>query len=249
MKSLSSFIFIHDQEIILDFLEKKRFKDLEDFKWVFLGDKPVDKLSHLNNLIVARELEHNIENIPKLTSFTGWYALYKNGYLNSDFVNLFEYDIHYVSGFPEINKEMLNTEFDFAGYFPMFVQDVVYLKHTQYTKELIESIEKKFGYNIAEYIHELEKTNPQMLWSSSSNSTWRTEVLKKYIDWFCNFIDDISKSQYCGHMHERSLSFYYFKENLQVFLTRNLMIHVQLNSHGTSPLPPERAKKLYSYLK
>jgi hypothetical protein len=38
-------------------------------------------------------------------------------------------------------------------------------------------------------------------------------------------------------------------KNLKVFLAQNLMIHVQLNSHGTSPLPPERAKMLYSYLK
>jgi hypothetical protein len=249
MKSLSNFIFIHDQEIILDFLEKNRFKELENFKWVFLGNNPVDKISHLNNLIVARELENNIEDYPKLTSFTGWYALYKNGFLNSDYVNLFEYDIHYIPEFIDINKQMITKDFDFIGYFPMSVKDVVYLTQTQYTKELVDSIENKFGYNIVKYIHEMEKSNPQMLWSSSSNSTWKTEILKKYIDWFYNFIEDIHQSQYCGHMHERSLSFYYFKEKLKVYLTRNLMIHVQLNSHGTSPLPPERAKMLYSYLK
>jgi hypothetical protein len=249
MKTLLNFVFIHDQEILLDFVEKNRFQSLEGFKYVFLGNRPCDKIEHFENVIIARNLQDNIEHLPKLTSFTGWYALYKNGYLDSEYVNLFEYDIHYVPEFPEINKEMLKKDFDFVGYFPMFVNDIVYLTQTQYTKELVESIEKKFGYNIAEYIHELEKSNPQMLWSSSSNSTWRTEVLKNYIDWFSNFIDDISQSQYCGHMHERSLSFYYFKENLKVFLTRNLMIHVQLNSHGTSPLPPERAKMLYSYLK
>lgn len=249
MKKLLNFVFIHDQDILLDFIEKNRFHSLEGFRYVFLGNRPIDKVEHIENIIIARNLEHNIEHLPKLTSFTGWYALYKNGYLDSEFVNLFEYDIHFVEEFAEINKEMLKKDFDFVGYFPMDVDDVVYLTQTQYSKELVDSIYKNFGYSIVEHIKNLKIKNPQMLWSSSSNSTWRTEALKLYIDWFMTFVDDISQSQYCGHMHERSLSFYYFKENLKVFLTRGLMIHVQLNSHGTSPLPPERAKMLYSYLK
>jgi hypothetical protein len=128
----------------------------------------------------------------------------------------------------------------------MRISDVVYVKQKQYSAELIESVKNKTGFDI---INMIEKMSPNNLWSSSSNSTWKVEVLKKYVDWFTEFIDDMKGSNYCGHMHERSLSFYYFKEKLKVFLSRNLMIHVQLNSHGTSPLPPERAKMLYNYLK
>jgi hypothetical protein len=248
MKNIETFIFIHDEDIVLDFIEKNRFSSFEGFKYVFLGNKPYEKIKHLNNLIVARELPDNIEHIPKLTSFTGWYALYKNGYLNTEFVNLFEYDINYVPEFPAINNEMTKKEFDFVGYFPMSISDIVYLKMSQYSSELVQSIKNKMGYNVVEVINELQKKNPNMMWSSSSNSTWRTEQLTKFIDWFSNFIDDIKNSDYCGHMHERSLSFYYFKENLKVFLVSNLMTHVQLNSHGTSPLPPERAEYLYKTL-
>lgn len=248
MKNLSTYIFVHDEDIVLDFMNKKRFNSLDDFTYVFLGDKSYDKIKNLKNLIVARELPDNIEHIPKLTSFTGWYALYKNGYLNSDFVNLFEYDINYVPEFPLINQEMTKRDFDFVGYFPMSVNDVVYLKMTQYTDLLIESIKSKFGYDIREFIDDLSKQKQTLMWSSSSNSTWKTETLKNFIDWFSNFVDDIKNSNYCGHMHERSLSFYYFKENLKVFLVKDLMTHVQLNSHGTSPLPPERAEYLYKTL-
>lgn len=248
MKTIETFIFIHDEDIVLDFIEKNRFSSFEEFKYVFLGNKPYEKIKHLNNLIVARELPDNIEHIPKLTSFTGWYALYKNGYLNTEVVNLFEYDINYIPEFPAINKEMTKKEFDFIGYFPMSITDVVYLKMSQYSSELVESIKNKMGYDIVDFINELQKKNPNMMWSSSSNSTWKTEEVKKFIDWFCKFIDDIKNSIYCGHIHERSLSFYYFKENLKVFLVSNIMTHVQLNSHGTSPLPPERAENLYKTL-
>lgn len=248
MKNIETFIFIHDENIVLDFIKKNRFSTLEGFKYVFLGHRPYEKIKHLDNLIVARELPDNIEHIPKLTSFTGWYALYKNGYLVSDVVNLLEYDINYIPEFPAINKEMSKREFDFIGYFPMPVSDVVYIKMSQYSKELVESIENKLGYNILEYIEDLNKKNPNLMWSSSSNSTWKTEQLKKFIDWFCRFVDDIKVSIYCGHIHERAISFYYLKENLKVQLVNNLMTHVQLNSHGTSPLPPERATHLYKTL-
>lgn len=246
MKKLENFIFIHDQEIILDFIKKNRFHNLEDFKWVFLGSKPIDKVSDLKNLIIVRDLEINIEQYPKFTSFTGWYALHKNGLLNSEYVNLFEYDIHYIDDFIEINKEILKKNPDFVGYFPMLIGDPVYTLMPQYSIELIESVRTKTGFDIPGM---LSKMHPNALWSSSSNSTWKVSALIEYIEWFSQFIDDIKNSEYCGHMHERSLSFYYFMKNLKVEMTHNLMIHVQLNSHGTSPLPPERAKKMYELLK
>lgn len=246
MNKLETFIFIHDQEIILDFINKTRFKDLENFKWIFLGTKPIDKIKHISNLIIARELDDNIEQYPKFTSLTGWYALYKNGLLNSEYVNFFEYDINYIPEFVEINKQMVLKDFDFIGYFPMSINDVVYISQKQYSKELIDSVKNKTGFDIVKMISSLPSNST---WSSSSNSTWKTEVLKEYIDWFVSFIDEMKTSSYCGHIHERSISFYYFMKKLKVFLTRGLMVHVQLNSHGTSPLPPERALEMYKLLK
>jgi hypothetical protein len=87
------------------------------------------------------------------------------------------------------------------------------------------------------------------IWSSSSNSTWKTEKLYNYMDWMNNFIDDIKDDNFCGHMHERSLSMFYYIHNLNVLMTNGLMSHFQLNTHGTSPLPPDRFKKLYNNLK
>ena len=246
--TVDTFIFVHDQEIILDFVSKNKFNDFKNFKWVFLGDKPYDKIQKLDNLIIVRNLEHNIEQYPKLTSFTGWYALHKNNLITSDYVNFFEYDINYVPEFVDINKEMIKKNFDFIGYFPMTISDIVYIKQEQYSIELINSVREKTGFDITKMINNLQNNNPRAMWSSSSNSTWKVSELKNYIEWFEEHLDNIVKSSFSGHIHERSLSFYYFMKNLKVFLSQNLMIHVQLNSHGTSPLPPERAKELYKLL-
>jgi hypothetical protein len=245
INDIETFIFIHDQDILLDFIGKNKFTDIHNFKWVFLGKNPVDKLSSIKNIIVARDLEDNIEQYPKLTSFTGWYALYKNGLLKSKYVNLFEYDIKYIPEFVDINKEMIKNDFDFIGYFPMSIFDVVYIKDSRYSNELIGSVKHKENKDIVDMINNLP---PNTTWSSSSNSTWKVDVLKKYLDWFTLYINDIKDSIYCGHIHERSISFYYFLENLNVRLTQGLMFHAQLNSHGTSPLPPERAKQMYNLL-
>lgn len=244
-KSISNYIFIHDQEIVLDYINKNKFSNLEDFNWVFLGNRPVDKISNLKNLIVAKNLKYNIEHIPKLTSFTGWFALYKNDLLKSDYVNLLEYDINFGDEFINSNKKLISQDFDFIGYFPMSISDVVYVEYRQYSGTLVESINKKTNIDILDLILNLKKDTS---WSSSSNSTWRTDVLKNYIDWFMNFIDDIENDIYSGHMFERSISFYYFINNLKVFLINGLMMHAQLNSHGTSPLSLDRSKRMYKTL-
>jgi hypothetical protein len=249
MKKIDTFIFVHDQNIILDFNKINKFSEFENFKYVFLGNRPCDLISNLDNVIIARNLPINIEQYPKFTSLTGWYALLNNGLIESEYVNLFEYDINYILDFNQINNELVNSNYDFIGYFPMSITDPVYLAISKYTDKLITSINKNTGINIHETFNKVLTENNRALWSSSSNSTWKVTELKKYIDWFVMFIDDIKDSEYCGHMHERSLSFFYYINDLKVKLTNNLMTHFQLNSHGTSPLPPERGVELYKQLK
>ena len=70
-----TFIFIHDQDYLLDFENKGKLNNLKSYKYVFLGNRPIDKIENLSNVIVARNLPNNIEEYPKLTSYTGWYAL------------------------------------------------------------------------------------------------------------------------------------------------------------------------------
>lgn len=248
MKTVSTFIFVHDQEIILDFNNKNRFNEFENFKYVFLGNRPIDKIKDQENIIFAKDYEGNLEHYPKLTSYSGWYILWKYKLINTDYVNLFEYDLNYIKGIDKILKPILNQDNDFIGYFPMSVEDPVYTKMSQYSKELIDSVYNKENINILDVIDQHKNKDKNLQWSSSSNSTWKKEKFYEFTEWLSNYVEDIVKSDYCGHMHERSISFYYFMKNLKVFLVQNLMIHVQLNSHGTSPLPPERAKELYKLL-
>lgn len=246
--TIQTFIFVHDQEIILDFIKKNRFSDFESLTYVLVGKRLYDKVENFSNVIIAQKYEDNLEDYPNLTSYTGWYILWKNNLISSDYVNLFEYDINYVNDFNKKNIDLIRRNHDFIGYFPMSVNDPVYIKMRQFSDDLVTQIKLKTNVEIEKLIDETWKNNFFATWSSSSNSTWKVESWKKYMDWFYQFLDVVKLSKFSGHMHERSLSFFYRIYNLNVLDTNNLMIHLQLNTHGTSPLPQNRFNQLYNTL-
>jgi len=92
-----TFIFVHDQQIVLDYIEAGKFDQLPDVKYVFLGQQPVDLLDQFvgeKKVIVARNLPDNIEHLPNLVAWTGWYAVARNGLITAEVVNLLEYDVN-----------------------------------------------------------------------------------------------------------------------------------------------------------
>jgi hypothetical protein len=94
-----TFIFVHDQYIVLDYLAAGKFNDLPNVKYVFLGQRPSDQIGHLvdmGKVIIARDLPDNIEHLPNLVAWTGWYAIARNGLITAEVVNLFEYDINLI---------------------------------------------------------------------------------------------------------------------------------------------------------
>ena len=106
--STQTFIFVHDQQIILDYLRVDKFKQLDNLIYVFVGNGDISKIEGKYNVIICRNLPINIEEFPKLTSFTGWYAIWKNKLYNEDFINLFEYDINLSSNFNEVINDNLS---------------------------------------------------------------------------------------------------------------------------------------------
>ena len=234
---VSTYIFVHNQNIILDFLDKKRFLDFKNVKYVFLGDKKVDKLSHLNNIIVARDLKYNIEHYPNLTSFTGWYALCKNNLITTDYVNLFEYDINYSNNFVDKNQQLIESTIDAAGYLSLSVDNPYYL-HPMFTEPFVSELKKRENIDIYQIVKNLKSKNPNLQWPVTSNSTWKKETLFNYVKWFSEYIDIVGPTSCAGHIAERSISFFYFINKVNAKLSLNLIEHLQLNSHKTDPNIP-----------
>ena len=94
MKTISTFIFVHKQEIILEYKKINKFEYLPNLKFVLVGKNEFNLVENMDDVIICQKYDNNIEDYPKFTSFTGWYLLWKNNLIDTDYVNLFEYDIN-----------------------------------------------------------------------------------------------------------------------------------------------------------
>jgi len=234
MKKISTFIFIHDQDVLIKYLETNKFSNFTNLKYVFVGNKSIDKIDSLSNVIVARNLPINIEQYPLFTSFTGWYALWKNNLISSDYINLFEYDIIISNEFNKLQEEKLNQDIDFMGYVPLPMSNFNYVKNVNWVKDIIPSIKKNYGIDMYKKIEDFMNKNPNEIWSSTSNSTFSKKTFDEYMKWFEILFNDLKNSNTAGHAHERSISFFYLIKNKKISILTNALKHYQLNSHGTS---------------
>ena len=228
-----TYIFCHDQDLILGFEKNKKFENLHEYTYVFLGQRPVDKLTGLPNVIIARDLEHNLEQYPLFTSYTGWYALWKNNLLDSQYLNLFEYDTMLDPYFEQNHSKFYEANSEMIGYVPFPISHFQFIQNRDWVEYLIPSIKKNYNVDVDRFYQDILKRNPQAFWSSTSNTTFRKDIFEEYMKWFEPMIDDLKDTKTCGHAHERSISIFAHLKKKKLFLTQNLLKHLQLDSHKT----------------
>jgi hypothetical protein len=201
-----TFIFVHDQYIILDYLAAGKFNELPDVKYVFLGMRPSDQIGHLvdmGKVIIARDLPDNIEHYPNLVAWTGWYAIARNGLITADIVNLFEYDVNLLGW-----KQPMAS----AGYFWHPYADNTWWNYNGIKTEL-----RKL---------EISVTNDPL--PMTSNYTLFAERISTFVKSLMESDLDPEHPQ-AGHIVERYCSAYFqFKVTAAGGLT-----HLYADSHGT----------------
>jgi hypothetical protein len=139
-----TFIFVHDQQIILDFERINKFSHLENVTYVYLGKNQTDLIENKENVFICKNQTENLEEFPRLTSFTGWFAIWKSQiYKKYDFINLFEYDVNLSENFFDILKE--NSLHDVISYIEIGVHDRNFLKTPKWSDVLLNSLNKKYG--------------------------------------------------------------------------------------------------------
>jgi hypothetical protein len=243
---IQTFIFVHDQNIILDFKKNNKFKSLENLKYVFLGSRDTDKVKNMEDVIICRELEHNIEDYPNLTSFSGWYALWKNKLYEPGYLNLFEYDINLSEDFFKKLKSNVLKNVNVVGYIPFTPFEYNYLGHKPWSEELVTSIEKNYKINSIQYLNTLDRNT---VCSMTSNHTLKSEIFEDYINWVNPMIDDIKVSYYSGHQIERSISLYYLLNKIErVEIIVDVLHHFQFDSHKTQEIDQNKFINQYKNL-
>jgi len=228
-----TFIFCHDQKLILEFEETKKFHSLYNYTYVFLGAKSVDEISHLNNLIVARDLEHNLEQYPLFTSFTGWYALWKNGLIKTKYVNMFEYDVLLDPYIDQQHAQFYEQNIEMIGYVAFPINHFQFIANKNWVEYILPAIKEVYNHDLPQYFARLVQKNPQSIWSSTSNTTFRSDIFDEYMKWFEPLIPYLKDTKTCGHAHERSITFFAHMRKKKQLITQGLLKHLQLDSHKT----------------
>ena len=219
--------------MILEFEENKKFHSLYKYTYVFLGSRPVDEIIHLPNLVVARELEHNLEEYPLFTSFTGWYALWKNGLIKTKYVNMFEYDVLLDPNIDQQHAKFYEQNTEMIGYVPFPISHFQFIDNKDWVEYILPAIREVYNHDLGQYFSKLVQKNPQAIWSSTSNTTFRSDVFDEYMKWFEPLIPYLKESKTCGHAHERSITFFAHMRKKKQLITQGLLKHLQLDSHKT----------------
>lgn len=242
---MQTFIFVHDQNIILDYKKVNKFSNLKNLVYVFLGDKPTDQILGFSDVIICRDLKYNLEDYPKLTSFSGWYALWKNNLITSDFINLFEYDINVSTDLQNKIESSFESEYDVIGYIPLPVSNSNYISHSPWISNLMSSLKKTYDFDLKGFIGSFESDK---LISMTSNHSLKKEVFESYMEWILPMIDDVKNSSYSGHEVERSISIFYLIKNLRYLILTGELHHFQFDSHKTQKISPQKFQDNYKHL-
>lgn len=230
MSNIETYIFVHDQNIILDFEKSGKFNNLSNCKYVFLGSKPINLIDSISNVIVARDLPHNLEEYPKFTAFTGWYVLWKNNLIGSKYVNLFEYDVVIGGGFQDCLKGELIGSPDFIGYVPVPMS--VFKDQPHWIDFIAPYIYRHYNIDIHEMADKKMRDDSNAVWSSTSNGTFEVQTFNEYMMWFDKFVDDLKSDPLSGFAFELSICFFHFIFRKKVTFIRGQLSHFMLGSHN-----------------
>lgn len=239
-----TFIFVHDQKIVNDFIKSNKFNQISNLKYVFLGDGDTSEIEKNSSVIISKNLPLNIENFPKLTSFTGWYSMWKNKLYNSDYINLFEYDINLSHNFLDEQKKTFGV-YDIIGYIPFNVHNAAFIEHRPWSNYLAEEIKRNYNVDIFNFISNLPKDKEC---SMTSNHTLSKNIFEQYMMWMEPMIDKIKLSELSGHQVERSISLFYLINNITYKVIPNVLNHFQFNSHQTQSIPKTKFVNEYHKL-
>jgi hypothetical protein len=235
-KTNQTFVFIHDQDLLLEFEKNNKFKTLKNYTYVFLGSRDTSKLKDVKNLLVAKNFKKNLEDYPLFTAFTGWYMLWKNNLIKTNYVTFLEYDVVLKDFYEETISKLFYEDYDMIGYIPLKMNMYQYIKNPLWVEKLFLAIQKVHKIDMERTIKHEISIHPDIMWSSTNNITFKQEIFEEYMKWFEPLIDEIKDDKYCGHAQERAVSFFNTVKNKRISLTNGLLKHFQLNSHGTQTI-------------
>jgi hypothetical protein len=231
---IETFITVHDQDIILKNEESQKYSNLNKYRYVFVSNNDTSKISHLKNVIFAKNYEDNIEHLNYFVDFTSWYLIIKNNLIETDFISLVQYDTDITSTFENETIEILNSNLNsILGYVPYPIDHCDFLKCNMGAEPLNNSLTNVYDLNIYNIVDEHVKKTSDTLWPSSNNIATTKLILEKLVYWFEPVVHDMGNFKHSGHSFERVIKIFSIINNINNPYLDGVLKHYQLDSHKT----------------
>jgi len=192
---------------------------------IFVGSQEIsDDYSNYSKIIIARNLENNIEHENKLLTFTAWYAICKNNLFSDyDYLCILEYDVELDENFEKNLKEKCLNNNNNNGVISFLHDSSNGCLYFHVTKQILDDFLI------------LKNENNGWLdkgWGTSTNQCVRRDILNDFVDWYypdCLTIK-IKDNTYFSYYHERIFMFYLRNKGID-FIILNGLKHYQQCSH------------------
>lgn len=198
-------------------------RDLKTANIIFVGNSEVnEEIINNPNIIIARNLKHNIEHEPKFLTFTAWYAIAKNNlYPECQHLCLFEYDV-------SIELYIENQVLNYCNENPETKIITFLSTHTHFNLDINKQVFDHF-LNLKNCTYDIDSKH---VWYPTTNHCINKNILCDFVDWFypdclvIKLLDINSVSWY----HERLFSVYLTTNNIAVVVSKGIT-HVSQDSH------------------
>jgi len=234
---LTTYIICHNQEIIESNIKSKKYDNLGNVFFMFVGNKEYDKIGNYKNVIIVRNLKYNIEEYPYFTAFTAWYAIWKNKLCETKYLNLLEYDTNIKENFEFFLKNILNSSPKIISYFPFSMRNYHFIDNPNWVSTMFDAIKQHYKFDIEPFLRNVISENLKQgrdpMWGTTNNICFEHLTFDKYMKWVSPLINYLKDDVNCGHAQERGVTFFSVLNKVPVYYFPGYIEHLQLDSHKT----------------
>lgn len=220
------FIVCHDQNEILKLRSKTK-----GFVFLFVGNQQYDLIESFSDVVICNKLPKNIEQYPKLCSFTAWYAVSNNNINKKQYSCFLEYDTEVLDQFQEKNLISVASGSRVCGYLREPIRDPMFKRSTPWLEVFTK---QKYNMTIDEFIEYY--CGEEYFWYCTTNFLVDNKILSDFNSWFYEISHQFREKELGSYMHERMFNIYCILNKYNVKYIPSVLNHLQLCSHSNKDL-------------
>ncbi len=227
---LETFVVVHEQERLLAAEAEGRYRHLPEPRFLFVGDRPAERLTGREDVVVARDLPYNLEHRPNLLAFTAWFAVARNGLGRAPNVAMLEYDIDVGPDFVATTHRALEESSGaLVGYEPMPFSDP---RYSGVDVPVASSLRRAYGIELDAFVTDRLQATGQDLWTATSNLSLSRRTLEAFVDWYLPIAETFGDDPLGAHVHERCIPVFGHVTERETVYVPDVLSHRQERSHG-----------------